>query len=207
MKGSFKVKKLICLLLCVILLLAGCGQNAVPAVEKSLVEGIGQPQDEAMKKLGLSEDNVSEMSSMVYVKELNWCGHPLETEFGFLEGALFAALASETLPDSADTEQRITDCLAMFEEQFNAPYSYHTVDLSTNENLGVNAAPDIAEALAEFKETENGGVSFRYSLSGENDGTGDNGPYAEIGFTKYKEDPGNIRVAYKVTGLLFKTTD
>ena len=201
------MKKLICLLLCMVLLFAGCGQTAAAAVDKKLAKGVGQPQKEMMRKLDLSEDNVSEMSPSVYVKELNWCGKPVKTEFGFLEGALFAAIATETLPDNADTEQRMNDCLAMFEEQFNAPYSYHQVDLSTNENLGTPDVPDTETALAWLAETENGGVSFRYSLSGDNDGTGDTGPYAEIGFTKYKEDPNNIRIAYKVTGLLIRSVE
>ena len=204
------MKKLLVFCLCTVFLFltAGCRSAteqtvAETAVDTQLVEMIGKPKDEAVKALALSEDMNKEQAG-VYVKEMLWCGLLMETEIGFYEDALSAAIAKATFADDADFAELGHSCLDALEKQFHAPYGYMELDLTTGSTVSTDVIADRDTAFSLLAETENGGFGYRYSLSGENDGTGDNGPYVEICFTRYAQEPDRIRVTIAVQTLQFR---
>lgn len=205
------MKKMLCVLMCAVLLLtfAGCGtsteQNtAQTAVDTRIVEAIAKPQAEVMTAFGLTEEDTSEMWPGVYVTELNWYGMPMETEFGFFEDVCVSASAKAALPDDENTLKLMQDCLTMLENQFNAPYRYDYIDLYGEDSLSTSELPDRETVFETFSESTNGGVGFRYSLSGEHDGTGTKAPYVDVSFLRLESEPGNIRITTTLRDVMIK---
>lgn len=198
------MKKLFCILMCAMLLLsfAGCGaameQNtAETAVDTRIVEAVSLPRDEAMQVLGLTDENATGGASSVHVVEMSWCGMMMETEIGFFEGKFSNAIANATFSYDADFEEFGRNCIAAMEEQFGAPYGYWEIDFNTITRTEEIASIDTA--LSMLSEIDEGGFAYRYSVIGENDGTGDNGPYVDITFMRYSHDPDNVRIIFSVS--------
>ena len=82
----------------------------------------------------------------------------------------------------------------MLEKQFNAPYRYDRVDQNEGGTSVTHEIPDEETFFKTLSETTNGGVGFRYSLSGEAVETETGEPYAEILFSKSENEPGKIRI-------------
>ena len=197
------MKKLFCVLMCAVLLLgfAGCGaemeQNTTEtAVDARIVEAVSLPRDEALQVLGLTDENETGSTSSVYETEMSWCGMVMKTEIGFFEGKSNAAIGTASFPYDAEFEELGRSCLAALEEQFNMPYGYHEIDYTAYTGTDEVAPADAAFAL--LSEKEDGGFEYRYSLSGKNDGTGDNGPYVNITFMRNAQEPENVRITVSV---------
>ncbi|MBO5252992.1 MAG: hypothetical protein J6C51_03500 [Clostridia bacterium] len=197
------MKKLFCVLMCAVLLLGfvGCGDETeentvVTAVDTRIVEAVSLPREEALQVLGLTDENETGSTSSVHDVEMSWCGMMMKTEIGFFEGKFNAAIGTATFPYDADFEELGRSCLAALEEQFNMPYGYHEIDYNAYSGTEEIASADTA--FAWLSETEDGGFEYRYSLTGENDGTGDNGPYVNITFMRYAQEPDNVRVIISV---------
>lgn len=179
---------------------AGTEQGEVgSAVDERIVEMIGGPRADALKALGLTDEDLVDGQSSIYAAELTWCGMPMETEIGFREDAFNAAIGEATFTYDESIAELIPHCLVMLEEQFNAPYKYTMYEEGSA--VGTYEIPNLDEALAVLDESENGGISYRYSVSGENGGTGDEGPYVDIMFMRYKQDPGMIRFIFTVNNF------
>lgn len=198
------MKKSICVLLSVVLLCIGAG--CVPdmekvewtaAVDERIVESIGAPTAEALETLGLTEENKSEGC---YTAEFVWCGMPMDTLFGFYDGVFSTVEAKGIFADDENAETVIRDSLTMLEEQFNAPYRFTAQDIEEG-GMAVYEVPDMETILETLANADNGGVELRYSLSGENSGTGSDGPYVDAIFLKFKNEPGQIRVIFSVQRL------
>ena len=205
------MKKAICMVLCAVLLLlpAGCAPSMeqtelTDAVDARLVEAIGKPKAEVLSTFGLTEEDHSEAWPSMYVKEFNWYGMPMESEIGFSQDMCSTISAKATLPDDENTLKLMKDCLAMLENQFNAPYRYDYIDLYGEDSLSTYELPDRETLFETFSESTNGGVGFRYSLSGENDGTGTNAPYVDVSFMKLESEPGNIRITTTLRDVMIK---
>ena len=97
----------------------------------------------------------------------------------------------------ADFEEFGRNCIAAMEEQFGAPYGYWEIDFNTITRTEEIASIDTA--LSMLSEIDEGGFAYRYSVIGENDGTGDNGPYVDITFMRYSHDPDNVRIIFSVS--------
>ena len=106
--------------------------------------------------------------------------------------------------DDENTLNLMQDCLTMLENQFNAPYRYDYIDLYGEDSLSTYELPDRETLFETFSESTNGGVGFRYSLSGENDGTGTNAPYVDVSFMKLESEPGNIRITTTLRDVMIK---
>ncbi len=189
--------------MCAVLLLsfAGCGtqteeNTAVTAVDTRIVEAVSLPREEALQVLGLTDENETGSTSSVHEVEMSWCGLMMKTEIGFFEGKFSAAIGTATFPYDADFEALGRSCLTALEEQFGTPYGYWKVDFQSLEGTGEIASLDAAFSL--LSEMEDGGFQYRYSVTGENDGTGDNGPYVDIAFMRYAQEPDNVRITFSV---------
>ena len=201
MKKTVSLSLVVLMLLCVF---TGCAQKMETvewetAVDERIVETIGGPRADAVKALGLTDEDLVDGQSSFYSAELTWCGMPMETEIGFWEDVFNAAIGKATFTYDESISELIPRCLAMLEEQFNAPYKYMTID--GNSAMGTDVIPDPDEALTALEETDDGGIGYRYSVSGENGGTGDEGPYVDVMFMRYKEEPGMIRITFSVNNL------
>ena len=197
------MKKVICLVLCAVLLLtfAGCAPSMeqveiADAVEARLVEAIGKPKAEVMGAFDLTEEDHSEQWPSMYVKEFNWYGMPMETEIGFSQDMCNTISAKATLPDDENTLNLMKDCLAMLEKQFNAPYRYDQQSLSEGDGgLAMYEIPDEETFFKTLSEMTNGGVGFRYNLAGEEVGPEAPVQYVDILFSKSEKEPGQIRIS------------
>jgi len=165
------------------------------AVDARLVEAIGKPKAEVMGAFGLTEEDHSEQWPSMYVKEFNWYGMPMETEIGFSQDLCNTISAKAMLPDDENTLNLMKDCLTMLEKQFNAPYRYDRVDQNEGSTSVTHEIPDEETFFKALSETTNGGVGFRYSLSGEAVETETGEPYVDILFSKSENEPGKIRIA------------
>ena len=196
------MKKAICLLLSAVLLLtfAGCAPSMeqvklTDAVDARLVEAIGKPKAEVLNTFGLTEEDHSEAWPSMYVKEFNWYGMPMESEIGFSQDICSTISAKATLPDDENTLKLMKDCLAMLENQFNAPYRYDYIDLYGEDSLSTYELPDRETFFNTLSEMTNGGVGFRYKLAGEEVGPEKTEPYVDILFMKSENEPGQIRIS------------
>lgn len=196
------MKKVICLVLCAVLLLtfAGCAPameqvEIADAVDARLVEAIGKPKAEVMGAFGLTEEDHSEQWPSMYVKEFNWYGMPMETEIGFSQDLCGTISAKATLPDDEDTLKLMKDCLTMLEKQFNVPYRYDRVDQNEGSTSVTYEIPDEETFFKTLSEMTNGGVGFRYNLAGEEVGPEAPVQYVDILFSKSEKEPGQIRIS------------
>ena len=196
------MKKTVSLFLGVLMLFCvftGCAQKMETvewetAVDERVVDSMGKPRDEVMELFGLSEEEKSEDWPSLYVSELVWCGLPMNTEFGFTEKLCNTVIAKATLEDAEETEVLLRKCLELLEAQFNAPYRYTDYDFTEGGSLSIYEVPEPDAAFETFRGKDNGAICFRYSLTGENGGTGTDGSWLDIYFEKFENDPENVTV-------------
>ena len=188
------MKKVAAFLVCALLLvmtMAGCvtqggaegagKDTADAAVNEALLGCFGKSADEAVKALGLKDDQKA--GDYGYTLDYAWGGQTMETNFATNYGGagVFGyAEAQKTFENSDAGTAEIKAFVEKFTAQFNDPYAVtrYTQAEKTKETYD---AAQLETYLKDVAGGESGsGVQFRFSLAGENDRMSDDGDYIEV---------------------------
>lgn len=188
------MKKYVSLVLCLLLaalLFTGCaggnggssggGKTSDAAVNEALLGCFGKSADEAVKVLGLKDDQKA--GDYGYTLDYAWGGQTMETNFATNYGGagVFGyAEAQKTFENSDAGTAEIKAFVEKFTAQFNDPYAVtcYTQAEKTKETYD---AAQLETYLKDVAGGESGsGVQFRFSLVGENDRMSDDGDYIEV---------------------------
>lgn len=188
------MKKFAAFLVCALLLvmtMAGCvtqggaegagKDTADAAVNEALLGCFGKSADEAVKALGLKDDQKA--GDYGYTLDYAWGGQTMETNFATNyggAGVLGYAEAQKTFENNDAGTAEIKAFVEKFTAQFNDPYAVtcYTQAEKTKETYD---AAQLETYLKDVAGGESGsGVQFRFSLAGENDRMSDDGDYIEV---------------------------
>lgn len=188
------MKKFAAFLVCALLLvmtMAGCvtqggaegagKDTADAAVNEALLGCFGKSADEAVKALGLKDDQKA--GDYGYTLDYAWGGQTMETNFATNYGGagVFGyAEAQKTFENNDAGTAEIKAFVEKFTAQFNDPYAVtrYTQAEKTKETYD---AAQLETYLKDVAGGESGsGVQFRFSLAGENDRMSDDGDYIEV---------------------------
>lgn len=188
------MKKYVSLVLCLLLaalLFTGCaggnggssggGKTSDAAVNEALLGCFGKSADEAVKALGLKDDQKA--CDYGYTLDYAWGGQTMETNFATNYGGagVFGyAEAQKTFENSDAGTAEIKAFVEKFTAQFNDPYAVtrYTQAEKTKETYD---AAQLETYLKDVAGGESGsGVQFRFSLVGKNDRMRDDGDYIEV---------------------------
>lgn len=188
------MKKYVSLVLCLLLaalLFTGCaggnggssggGKTSDTAVNEALLGCFGKSADEAVKVLGLKDDQKA--GDYGYTLDYAWGGQTMETNLATNYGGagVFGyAEAQKTFENSDAGTAEIKAFVEKFTAQFNDPYAVtcYTQAEKTKETYD---AAQLETYLKDVAGGESGsGVQFRFSLAGENDRMSDDGDYIEV---------------------------
>lgn len=188
------MKKFAAFLVCALLLvmtMAGCvtqggaegagKDTADAAVNEALLGCFGKSADEAVKALGLKDDQKA--GDYGYTLDYAWGGQTMETNLATNYGGagVFGyAEAQKTFENSDAGTAEIKAFVEKFTAQFNDPYAVtrYTQAEKTKEKYD---AAQLETYLKDVAGGESGsGVQFRFSLAGENDRMSDDGDYIEV---------------------------
>lgn len=195
-----------------LLVVSGCtpaentasGQSGA-AVDAALVSAIGQPREEAIEALGLTEDMIWQTpEGPGYVKKYNWCGRDLDTYLYFPKnGTPNMFLVIEDIPYGEDAKAYAEDCTKQFMAQFGTPMACsknrdgHNEKREYYEGVEAEMLEDLfAESDGNFSEYS--ARSFRFPLTEESTGAS---MYTECGFYRLASDPEHLRVRLTVYGV------
>lgn len=188
------MKKYVSLVLCLLLaalLFTGCaggnggssggGKTSDAAVNEALLENFGKSCEEAVKALGLKDDQKA--SDYGYTLDYAWGGQTMETNLATNYGGagVFGyAEAQKTFENNDAGTAEIKAFVEKFTAQFNDPYAVtcYTQAEKTKETYD---AAQLETYLKDVAGGESGsGVQLRFSLAGENDRMSDDGDYIEV---------------------------
>lgn len=151
------------------------------AVNEALLGCFGKSADEAVKALGLKDDQKA--CDYGYTLDYAWGGQTMETNFATNYGGagVFGyAEAQKTFENSDAGTAEIKAFVEKFTAQFNDPYAVtrYTQAEKTKETYD---AAQLETYLKDVAGGESGsGVQFRFSLVGKNDRMSDDGDYIEV---------------------------
>ena len=181
---------LVCALL-LVMTMAGCvtqggaegagKDTADAAVNEALLGCFGQSADEAVKALGLKDDQKA--GDYGYTLDYAWGGQTMETNFATNYGGagVFGYAEAQKMFENSDAgTAEIKAFVEKFTAQFNDPYAVtcYTQAEKTKETYD---AAQLETYLKDVAGGESGsGVQFRFSLAGENDRMSDDGDYIEV---------------------------
>lgn len=188
------MKKFAAFLVCALLLvmtMAGCvtqggaegagKDTADAAVNEALLGCFGKSADEAVKALGLKDDQKA--GDYGYTLDYAWGGQTMETNLATNYGGagVFGYAEAQKMFENSDAgTAEIKAFVEKFTAQFNDPYAVtrYTQAEKTKEKY------DAAQLETYLKDVEGGesgsGVQLRFSLAGENDRMSDDGDYIEV---------------------------
>ena len=188
------MKKFAAFLVCALLLvmtMAGCvtqggaegagKDTADAAVNEALLGCFGKSADEAVKALGLKDDQKA--GDYGYTLDYAWGGQTMETNLATNYGGagVFGyAEAQKTFENNDAGTAEIKAFVEKFTAQFNDPYAVtrYTQAEKTKETYD---AAQLETYLKDVAGGESGsGVQLRFSLAGENDRMSDDGDYIEV---------------------------
>lgn len=188
------MKKFAAFLVCALLLvmtMAGCvtqggaegagKDTADAAVNEALLGCFGKSADEAVKALGLKDDQKA--GDYGYTLDYAWGGQTMETNFATNYGGagVFGYAEAQKMFENSDAgTAEIKAFVEKFTAQFNDPYAVtrYTQAEKTKEKYD---AEQLETYLKDVAGGESGsGVQFRFSLAGENDRMSDDGDYIEV---------------------------
>ena len=188
------MKKFAAFLVCALLLvmtMAGCvtqggaegagKDTADAAVNEALLGCFGKSADEAVKALGLKDDQKA--GDYGYTLDYAWGGQTMETNLATNYGGagVFGyAEAQKTFENNDAGTAEIKAFVEKFTAQFNDPYAVtrYTQAEKTKEKYD---AEQLETYLKDVAGGESGsGVQLRFSLAGENDRMSDDGDYIEV---------------------------
>ena len=188
------MKKFAAFLVCALLLvmtMAGCvtqggaegagKDTADAAVNEALLGCFGKSADEAVKALGLKDDQKA--GDYGYTLDYAWGGQTMETNFATNYGGagVFGYAEAQKMFENSDAgTAEIKAFVEKFTAQFNDPYAVtrYTQAEKTKETYD---AAQLETYLKVVAGGESGsGVQFRFSLAGENDRMSDDGDYIEV---------------------------
>lgn len=188
------MKKFAAFLVCALLLvmtMAGCvtqggaegagKDTADAAVNEALLGCFGKSADEAVKALGLKDDQKA--GDYGYTLDYAWGGQTMETNFATNYGGagVFGYAEAQKMFENNDAgTAEIKAFVEKFTAQFNDPYAVtrYTQAEKTKETYD---AAQLETYLKDVAGGESGsGVQFRFSLAGENDRMSDDGDYIEV---------------------------
>lgn len=188
------MKKFAAFLVCALLLvmtMAGCvtqggaegagKDTADAAVNEALLGCFGKSADEAVKALGLKDDQKA--GDYGYTLDYAWGGQTMETNFATNYGGagVFGYAEAQKMFENSDAgTAEIKAFVEKFTAQFNDPYAVtrYTQAEKTKEKYD---AAQLETYLKDVAGGESGsGVQFRFSLAGENDRMSDDGDYIEV---------------------------
>lgn len=188
------MKKFAAFLVCALLLvmtMAGCvtqggaegagKDTADAAVNEALLGCFGKSADEAVKALGLKDDQKA--GDYGYTLDYAWGGQTMETNLATNYGGagVFGyAEAQKTFENNDAGTAEIKAFVEKFTAQFNDPYAVtrYTQAEKTKETYD---AAQLETYLKDVTGGESGsGVQLRFSLAGENDRMSDDGDYIEV---------------------------
>lgn len=188
------MKKFAAFLVCALLLvmtMAGCvtqggaegagKDTADAAVNEALLGCFGKSADEAVKALGLKDDQKA--GDYGYTLDYAWGGQTMETNFATNYGGagVFGYAEAQKMFENSDAgTAEIKAFVEKFTAQFNDPYAVtrYTQAEKTKETYD---AAQLETYLKDVAGGESGsGVQFRFSLAGENDRMSDDGDYIEV---------------------------
>ena len=182
------MKKYVSLVLCLLLaalLFTGCaggnggssggGKTSDAAVNETLLGCFGKSADEAVKALGLKDDQKA--------VDYAWGGQTMETNLATNYGGagVFGYAEAQKVFENSDAgTAEIKAFVEKFTAQFNDPYAVtrYTQAEKTKETYD---AAQLETYLKDVAGGESGsGVQFRFSLVGKNDRMSDDGDYIEV---------------------------
>lgn len=188
------MKKFAAFLVCALLLvmtMAGCvtqggaegagKDTADAAVNEALLGCFGKSADEAVKALGLKDDQKA--GDYGYTLDYAWGGQTMETNFATNYGGagVFGYAEAQKMFKNSDAgTAEIKAFVEKFTAQFNDPYAVtrYTQAEKTKETYD---AAQLETYLKDVAGGESGsGVQLRFSLAGENDRMSDDGDYIEV---------------------------
>lgn len=188
------MKKFAAFLVCALLLvmtMAGCvtqggaegagKDTADAAVNEELLGCFGKSADEAVKALGLKDDQKA--GDYGYTLDYAWGGQTMETNFATNYGGagVFGYAEAQKMFENSDAgTAEIKAFVEKFTAQFNDPYAVtcYTQAEKTKETYD---AAQLETYLKDVAGGESGsGVQLRFSLAGENDRMSDDGDYIEV---------------------------
>lgn len=188
------MKKFAAFLVCALLLvmtMAGCvtqggaegagKDTADAAVNEALLGCFGKSADEAVKALGLKDDQKA--GDYGYTLDYAWGGQTMETNFATNYGGagVFGYAEAQKMFENSDVgTAEIEAFVEKFTAQFNDPYAVtcYTQAEKTKETYD---AAQLETYLKDVAGGESGsGVQLRFSLAGENDRMSDDGDYIEV---------------------------
>lgn len=188
------MKKFAAFLVCALLLvmtMAGCvtqggaegagKDTADAAVNEALLGCFGKSADEAVKALGLKDDQKA--GDYGYTLDYAWGGQTMETNLATNYGGagVFGYAEAQKMFENSDAgTAEIKAFVEKFTAQFNDPYAVtrYTQAEKTKETYD---AAQLETYLKDVAGGESGsGVQFRFSLAGENDRMSDDGDYIEV---------------------------
>ena len=188
------MKKFAAFLVCALLLvmtMAGCvtqggaegagKDTADAAVNEALLGCFGKSADEAVKALGLKDDQKA--GDYGYTLDYAWGGQTMETNFATNYGGagVFGYAEAQKMFENSDAgTAEIKAFVEKFTAQFNDPYAVtrYTQAEKTKEKYD---AEQLETYLKDVSGGESGsGVQLRFSLAGENDRMSDDGDYIEV---------------------------
>ena len=188
------MKKFAAFLVCALLLvmtMAGCvtqggaegagKDTADAAVNEALLGCFGKSADEAVKALGLKDDQKA--GDYGYTLDYAWGGQTMETNFATNYGGagVFGYAEAQKMFENSDAgTAEIKAFVEKFTAQFNDPYAVtrYTQAEKTKEKYD---AAQLETYLKDVAGGESGsGVQLRFSLAGENDRMSDDGDYIEV---------------------------
>lgn len=160
----------------------GAGKDtADAAVNEALLGCFGKSADEAVKALGLKDDQKA--GDYGYTLDYAWGGQTMETNFATNYGGagVFGYAEAQKMFENSDAgTAEIKAFVEKFTAQFNDPYAVtrYTQAEKTKETYD---AAQLETYLKDVAGGESGsGVQFRFSLAGENDRMSDDGDYIEV---------------------------
>ena len=178
------VSLVLCLLLAALLFMGCAGGNggssggektSDAAVNEALLGCFGKSADEAVKALGLKDDQKA--GDYGYTLDYAWGGQTMETNLATNYGG---AEAQKTFENNDAGTAEIKSFVEKFTAQFNDPYAVtcYTQAEKTKETYD---AAQLETYLNDVAGGESGsGVQLRFSLAGENDRMSDDGDYIEV---------------------------
>ena len=188
------MKKFAAFLVCALLLvmtMAGCvtqggaegagKDTADAAVNEALLGCFGKSADEAVKALGLKDDQKA--GDYGYTLDYAWGGQTMETNFATNYGGagVFGYAEAQKMFENSDAgTAEIKAFVEKFTAQFNDPYAVTRYTQAEKMKETYDAA-QLETYLKDVAGGESGsGVQFRFSLAGENDRMSDDGDYIEV---------------------------
>ena len=188
------MKKYVSLVLCLLLaalLFTGCaggnggssgeGKTSDAAVNEAVLGCFGKAADEAVKALGLKDDQKA--GDYGYTLDYAWGGQTMETNLATNYGGagVFGYAEAQKMFENSDAgTAEIKSFVEKFTAQFNDPYAVtcYTQAEKTKETYD---AAQLETYLKDVAGGESGsGVQLRFSLAGENDRMSDDGDYIEV---------------------------